>query len=88
LAISFTVAGVANAADDLGLKVQQYLNAHANQYFGIKKPIASSETVHLPRAPLQSASDLIKLAHGLSASIVSRKVAENSDMMAFYYNDE
>ena len=87
LAISLTVSGAATAADDFGKKVQDHLKDHANKYFGIIKPLDASESVTVPRVPLQSASDLIKLASGLHAKIVTRKSANNSDMMAFWPSD-
>ncbi|MGZ8240597.1 MAG: hypothetical protein ACXWTK_03680, partial [Methylobacter sp.] len=87
LTISLTVSGAATAADDFGMKVQEHLDAHANKYFGIISPLGASESVNVPRSPLQSALDLIKLASGLNATIVTRKAAQSSDMMAFWPND-
>lgn len=87
LAISLAVPGVATAAGDFGMKVQHYLKVHANQYFGIISPLGASESVTVPRVPTQSGSDLIKLAPGLHAKIVTRKSAQNSDMMAFWPSD-
>jgi hypothetical protein len=87
LAISLTVSDAATAADDFGMKVQHQLEIHAKKYFGIISPLHDSESVTVLRAPMQSASDLIKVAHGLNARIVTRKVAHSSDMMAFWPSD-
>lgn len=87
LAIGLAVSGPATAAPDFGVKVQDYLQAHARQYFGFLKPLLNSETTSVPRAPEQTAASLIKLAPGLKADIVSRKIADSSDMIAFWPND-
>jgi secreted PhoX family phosphatase len=87
LAISLAMSGAAIAADDFGLKVQNHLKENAKDYFGFIKPIGASESVSVPRMPGQSALDLIKLAPGLKASIVTRKAANTSDMLAFWPND-
>jgi Bacterial protein of unknown function (DUF839) len=87
LVISFAVSGTAVSADDFGLKVQDHLKDHSEKYFGIEKPIGVSESVSVPRVPGQSALDLIKLAPGLKASIVTRKTGNSSDMLAFWPND-
>lgn len=87
LAISLAISGTATAAPDLGLAAQNHLKKHAEQYFGFDMPIGASESVTVPRTPNQNALSLIKLAKGLNAQIVSRKVAQNSDQMAFWPND-
>ncbi|CAA9892147.1 conserved exported hypothetical protein [Candidatus Methylobacter favarea] len=87
LTISLTLPGIVAAADDFGMKVQHHLAAHANKYFGIINPLDAPESVTVPRVPLQSALDLINVAPGLDARIVTRKSAQNSDMLAFWPND-
>lgn len=87
LAISLAMSGTAIAADDFGLKVQNHLKENAKEYFGFIRPIGASESVTVPRIPGQSALDLIKLAPGLKASIVTRKAGNSSDMMAFWPSD-
>ncbi|MGZ8157821.1 MAG: alkaline phosphatase PhoX, partial [Methylobacter sp.] len=57
------------------------------KFFGVVKPLPSSETVSVPRAPGQKPKDLIKLAQGLTAEIVTRKAGNSSDMMAFWPTD-
>ncbi|MGZ8153357.1 MAG: alkaline phosphatase PhoX [Methylovulum sp.] len=86
-AISMTVSGIASAAGDFGMETQNLLKSQAYKYFGIVKPINASETVSVPREHHQGVNQLIKLATGLKAEIVSRKVANSSDMMAFWPND-
>ncbi|PPD42930.1 MAG: hypothetical protein CTY16_14335 [Methylobacter sp.] len=85
LTISLAASG-ATVAADFGLEAQNLLNAQSFKFFGVVKPVGSSETVTVPRVPGQKATDLIKLASGLTAEIVSRKSANNSDMMAFWPN--
>jgi hypothetical protein len=53
----------------------------------VSRPITAPESVTVSRAPGQTALDLIKLAYGLKASSVTRKAANNSDMMAFWPSD-
>lgn len=72
---------------DLSSAFEKYLYQRASHFFGFHFPVAESQTTSVARAPNQPASHLIKLAGGLQASIVSRKVAQNSDMMAFWPND-
>lgn len=78
----------AMAADDFGLKVDQLLGAQALKYFGVTKPLSSSATIHVPRQPGQTASDLVALAPGLSATLLTRKIANTADMFAFWPSDE
>jgi secreted PhoX family phosphatase len=87
LAVGLAVSGPASAAPDFGINVQDYLQAHAKQYFGFLRPLLDSETTSVPRAPEQAAASLLKLAPGLKADIVSRKIADSSDMIAFWPND-
>lgn len=90
LAIGTTIANAANATTlslDLGEVIQNFISNHSLKYLGFSQPIEQSETVTIPRAPSQKATDLIKLASGLKANIVSRKIANSSDMMAFWPSD-
>ena len=87
LAISVATSSAAVAAGDFGMNVQNLLKSQSFQYFGVISPLTASETVSVPRATGQSPSQLIKLATGLNAQIVTRKSAQNSDMMAFWPND-
>lgn len=85
LVISMTVSGVAVA--DFGAETEAALKAQSLDLFGFTAPVDASETVSVSRAPGQTAADLIKLADGLTAEILTRKTAQNSDMMAFWPND-
>ncbi len=87
LAIGFAMSNVAIAANDFGMKVEDYLKNHTVKYFGINDSIDASESMSVPRVSGQSASDLIKLAPGFKAEIVTRKAANTSDMIAFWPND-
>jgi len=87
LAISLTVSGAAVAAGDFGMQTQNLLKSQSHKFFGIVQPLNASETVSVPRAPNQDANQIIKLANGLQAEIVTRKSAHSSDQMAFWPND-
>ncbi|MGR8951656.1 MAG: alkaline phosphatase PhoX [Gammaproteobacteria bacterium] len=87
LAIGMTASGIAFAAGDFGIKSEKLLNAQSTKLFGIAKPLRDSEAVSVSRAPDQNAKDLILLSKGLKAEIVTRKSANNSDMMAFWPDD-
>lgn len=86
VAVASTVSGSVVAAD-FGKQVERLLNAQSYRYFGVVKPLTASETVSVPRAHGQTAGDLIKLAKGLTAEIVTRKAGGVSDMIAFWPND-
>jgi len=87
MAISLTMSGAAVAAGDFGLEAQNLLRAQSFKFFGVVKPLVASETVSVPRAVGQTAKSLVKVATGLTAEIVTRKAANNSDMMAFWPSD-
>lgn len=96
LAVSVAVAGTAIAdkgdtnhqGKDFGLKVQQMLNSQSNKLFGIQKPLQSSADTNISREPGQDAYDLIKLASGLEARILTRQAGNKADMFAFWPDDE
>lgn len=87
LAMSIATSSTAFAANDFGLEVQNLLKAQSYKFFGIVKPLNSSETTSVPRVDGQKVNDLIKLANGLTAEIVTRQAGDSSDMMAFWPND-
>jgi hypothetical protein len=87
IAVGMAASSLAMAADDFGMKVQKLLKSESENFFGIEKPLEASETLSVLRAPGQGAYDLIKLAKGLRAEIVTRESAQNSDMMAFWPSD-
>ncbi|WP_461482045.1 alkaline phosphatase PhoX [Porticoccus sp.] len=92
LAICTAVAVVAIAADDkpmdFGMKVQHLLNAQSEKLFGFNQPLQTSYDGHVAREPGQHADDLILLAEGLEATILTREAADKADMFAFWPNDE
>ncbi len=87
LTLTMMFSGTSVAAGDFGIEAQNLLKARSMKLFGIAKPLDSSETVSVSRAPDQKAEDLIKLAPGLTAKIVTRKSGDSSDQMAFWPND-
>ncbi len=90
LAIGAAVGGNAQAeaaSFDVGFKVQKFLNDFSYKIFGFAKPVGASETVSVPRVNGQTTTDLLKLAKGLKAEIVTRNAGNSSDMLAFWPND-
>lgn len=88
LAVSGSVAATGTSPQiDLGFNADKYLYQTAPYFFGFFNPVFQSQTVTVPRVPKQTGASIIKLASGLKAEIVSRKVAHTSDMMAFWPND-
>lgn len=77
----------ADGADrDFGQRVEQLLQAQAQKLFGVNRP-APAFTANVSRAPGQKAGDLITLAHGLKATILTRRAGGVADMFAFWPND-
>lgn len=73
-------------AKEFGKKTEQLLNAQSMENFGIRKPLASSAEGSTARAPEQDATDLIELADGLSARILTRNAGDKTDMMVLWPN--
>lgn len=88
LATLAAVAGPAWAGNDFGIQVEKLLKAQSLKYFGIVQPLKSSAQEYVPRAPGQTAFDLIELASGLNATLLTRKAANAADMFAFWPSDE
>jgi len=76
------------ADSDFGVKVERLLRMHSSKYLGIAKPLTSSATGTEPRRPGQSGSDLVKVARGLHAHILTRQAANWADQFAFWPSDE
>ena len=74
-----------NPPVDFGAFVQEQLNAHSEQLFGIRHPLDESA-----KGPYDGPDNLqaIQLAPGLRASLVSSSVASATDQIAFWPNDE
>ncbi|TNF07098.1 MAG: DUF839 domain-containing protein [Gammaproteobacteria bacterium] len=92
VAICTAVAGAAIAADhapmDFGMKVQHLLNAQSEKLFGFNQPLEASFDGHVSREPGQNADDLILLADGLQATILTREAGDKADMFALWPNEE
>lgn len=73
-------------AQDFGQVVDQMLAERAATYFGIDAPLAAAapEVADGYRLPTHAAADTVALAPGLTASYLTRDVADAADMMAFY----
>ena len=86
-ALVLVAAGVATANFwDVGQHTQGELAHHANQLFGIKKPIDASSTVDLTEAQaLADPAALVTVAKGLKVSVVSAgNAAPNLDQMVLW----
>jgi hypothetical protein len=81
------IGGVATASFlDFGLQTQRDLAHHANQLFGVKKPIEASSTVDLDEAQaLADPAALATVAKGLDIDVVSAgNAAPNLDQMVLW----
>ncbi|HET8874180.1 MAG TPA: hypothetical protein VFM83_10885, partial [Gaiellaceae bacterium] len=86
-ALVLGITGVAAATFmDFGQHTQQALAHHANQLFGVKKPIDASSTVDLSEAQaLADPAALATVAKGLKVSVVSAgNAAPNLDQMVLW----
>jgi len=94
IAVTAIIAGTAMADDnhrhgqDFGMKVQHMLNAQSNKHFGFNRPLEASAEGTIVRAPDQNAYNLIKLAGGLKATILTREAGNKADMFAFWPNED
>jgi len=87
---TFATVGIANAdghKKDFGMKVENMLNAKSDKLFGIKKPLKASAEGSVVREPGQDAYDLIELARGLKATILTRNAGNKADMFSFWPNE-
>ncbi len=86
-ALVLGIAGVATATFwDFGQHTQGELAHHANQLFGVKKPIQASSTVDLTEAEaLADPAALVTVAKGLKVDVVSAgNAAPNLDQMVLW----
>jgi hypothetical protein len=86
-ALVLGIGGVATASFlDFGQQTQRELAEHANQLFGVKKPIQASSTVDLNEAQaLANPAALATVAKGLDVDVVSAgNAAPNLDQMVLW----
>ena len=69
---------------DYGVVVDERLAAESASLFGINAPLAASASGSIARANAASVYDLVALADGLSASILTSAAANKTDMIAFW----
>jgi hypothetical protein len=91
-ALLLAAAAVVTADDgfgssDFGLRVERLLQAQSEKWFGVVRPLGqpAGPADYVPRE-LANASQRLKLAHGLQAKFVTRKLATLGDMIAFWPN--
>src|SRR5262245_30716521 len=87
---SMTVAVALAAAYDFGLKQEQQLGAHANQLFGVVKPVAASSTESIDATAAEAdPTALVTVAKGLQVGVVTAaaNAGSNIDMMAPWPDD-
>jgi secreted PhoX family phosphatase len=89
LAVALAAAGPA-CAFDFGAFVEDQLDAHSVQLFGIVEPLVGSApiTVGPYRTTNQRASDQVLLAKGLKVEYLTRSAANSVDMFSFWPNDQ
>jgi secreted PhoX family phosphatase len=85
LSLALLAAGSVQAAD-FGAITQNHLQAHTKPLFGFAAPLTASApaTVGDYRTAAQTADDQILLATGLTATYLTREVADSGDMLAFF----
>lgn len=87
LGASAVFAACAIAAQpDFGQKVEKMLNKQSQKFFGFQKP-SNAFTLNVARAPGQTANDLVVVAQGLEATLLTRQTADLADMFAFFPDD-
>lgn len=69
---------------DFGKLRDDLLEVNSWALFGIERPLASSAEGHVARAPDQTAENLIAMAPGLEAKILTRDIADKADMFALW----
>lgn len=72
---------------DFGMEVEKMLQAKSKKLFGFRKPLKASAEGSVARVAGQKADDLIELAGGLKAIILTRNVANKADMFSFWPNE-
>ena len=86
-ALMLTTALGAAHAEDFGATVDQMLAEKSMALFGIAKPLAESAPESAEkgyRMPTDTAAELVSLAEGLTATVLTRDAANSSDMIAFW----
>ncbi len=74
-------------AGDFGLSVDQMLASQSAALFGFDAPLAATAPESAEegyRTLEQTVADQVALATGLTATLLTRQVADSADMMAFY----
>jgi hypothetical protein len=84
--LAASLAALPAFATDFGAHTEHLLKAHANQLFGVVKPVGESApaTTGAYRTPTQMAADQVLLATGLKARYLTRNAANSTDMFAFW----
>jgi hypothetical protein len=59
----------------------------SRKLFGVKKPLTASVEGSVARKPGQNAYDLVELAKGLKAKIITRNAGNKADMFSFWPNE-
>ncbi|MCG7966532.1 MAG: PhoX family protein [Candidatus Thiodiazotropha taylori] len=72
---------------DFGLYVQKKMHDKSKKLFGIKKPLMNSAEGSVARMPGQNAYDLVEVAKGLKAKILTRDAGNKADMFSFWPNE-
>ncbi|HKP94550.1 MAG TPA: alkaline phosphatase PhoX [Fibrobacteria bacterium] len=71
---------------DAGLYAEELIQAASHPLFGVSAPLEAGVPAvpELFRTPAQSASDQVALAPGLTATYLTRSIANNADQFAFW----
>jgi secreted PhoX family phosphatase len=83
IAIASALFGTAAHAD-FGADMDAKMATDSYDLFGVNAPLAASASTDTPRAAGQTGADLVDLAGGLTATILTRTAAHHTDMFAFW----
>jgi len=87
-ALMFAVCANPLQADvDFGTKVESLLGAQSRALFGVQRPLEGAFEGSVAREPGQEARDLVELAGGLSAEVLTRDAGNLADMFSFFPSD-
>ena len=83
---SASLASMNATALDFGQQIEKLLSAKSRNLFGIVAPLKNSSDQNIHREMGQKAGDLVNLAKGLKAKIITREAGNSADMLALWPN--
>lgn len=87
IAVPVMTSANGNSWKDFGVQVENRLQVQSRDLFGVKKPLVESAQGSIAREHGQSAEELVLVATGLHAEILTRHAGNKADMFVFWPND-